>query len=576
MLLELLKETSFLTIEDIIGKSAYTFFKRAYGNRLHPLGMPFFDYALGVAEILRVVGTDAATITAALLHLLPSITSITLDGTEKEFDSEILNHVLEDMAKTFDSEVLNHVLEDAAKTFDSEILNLVKETLYLSTFEWNILATDIACRELPERSEILKKMYILTIDDFKTSDQVISSSRARNRFQESEKQIENVIRMLLALTTDIRALIIRLAGRLHLTRLLNCNPNARQQLQKEALDFVKINLSIYGPLANRLGIWRLKSDLDDASFQYLEPDKYKFIEEIFQRHIRERPIKNIIRTVQKKLYESERDVEVYGREKYIYSIYQKMVEKQLDFEQINDLLGIRIIVGTEENCYKVQNILHQNWEPVRSFYDGEVGRDWIATPKENGYQSLHTTIRIRDKIVEVQIRTKEMHEVADYGPAASHWRYKENKTYEQGNKPSAVKRKDQVWSNELAGLKKKILTDAEDSANPMFFSKDRVYVITPKGHVIDLKAHAILLDFAYRVHTELGHTYAVAKVNGCSVSFNYMLTNGEIVELLISSAEAIPNPIWLVKDGQYLSARTPQARRKIRSWSKAQKDKNTK
>lgn len=270
------------------------------------------------------------------------------------------------------------------------------------------------------------------------------------------------------------------------------------------------------------------------------------------------------------LDEYDIQVEICGRAKHIYGIYKKMEAKHLTFDDINDLLGVRILVGTKENCYDVQEVLHGYWPPITSFYGGEAGRDWIASPKENQYQSLHTTILIQEKMVEVQIRTHEMHEVAEYGAAAEHWRYKEDKAYRKGRISRVAKEQDQTWSTRIAEIRNgSEHTHKPTNTKPL---KKWVYIITPEGHVIDLPADATTLDFAYRIHTELGHRYTGAKVDGRIVRLGYQLKNGEIVELITSRARAGPNPDWLAiskdENGKrsYLFARTRQARSKINNW----------
>ncbi len=265
--------------------------------------------------------------------------------------------------------------------------------------------------------------------------------------------------------------------------------------------------------------------------------------------------------------------EVSGRAKHIYSIYNKMEARQLNFEEINDLLGARIIVDTIEECYDVEAIIHEHWPPITAFYDGHVGRDWIASPKENQYQSLHTTIKIDTKIIEVQIRTLEMHQVAEFGAAAEHWRYKDFRTYRKGKTPKVMKAKDVNWGKQLAELREN-LSNLQEASTLIHkdLLKDRIYVITPKGHVIDLPRGAAPLDFAYRIHTDFGHRFAGARVGGHIVRLDYTLKNGEIVELITARARSGPNPDWLAvsKDEEgkstYLFARTPLARSKIQNW----------
>ena len=306
-------------------------------------------------------------------------------------------------------------------------------------------------------------------------------------------------------------------------------------------------------------MWKLKSGLEDMSFRLLDPGKYRTIVEYLsaKKQERESYIEHIKPVLKNELEAYGIEVQIFGRAEHIYSIYKKMQAKQLAFDKINDLLGVRIIVDKEEDCYNVQSILHEYWQPLTEAYDGKAGRDWIANPKDNLYQSLHTTILIEDKAVEVQIRTRKMHEIAEYGVTALkeavHWRYKESKTYSKAKTPRAASEKQR--SKQLAELRK-ILTseqetevskDEQEAIISMLrgLLEDRIFVITPDGHVIDLPAHATPLDFAYRIHTDLGHRYTGAKVGDHLVRLDYELKNGDIIELITSRARKGPSPEWL-------------------------------
>jgi GTP diphosphokinase / guanosine-3',5'-bis(diphosphate) 3'-diphosphatase len=336
----------------------------------------------------------------------------------------------------------------------------------------------------------------------------------------------------------------------------------------------KISITIHASLADRLGMWRLKSDLEDMSFRLLNFNKYKEIagQLAIRKQEREDYISHvIIPTLEKTLKEYGIKAEIQGRAKHIYSIYKKMEAKQLTFNEINDLLGVRIIVDAIDDCYLVQEIIHEFWSPDTEVYGGERGRDWIANPKENGYQSLHTTIFFEEKkTVEIQIRTHEMHEKAEFGAAAEHWRYKIDKIYKKGKTPRITKAKDQIWSQQLAQLRKNLTSEQESiELSQESLLKEQIFVITPKGHAIDLLAGATPLDFAYRIHTDLGHRYTGAKVDGHIVRLNYKLKNGEIVELISSRARKGPSPEWLARskdeegNSTYVFARTRHAREKI-------------
>ena len=391
-------------------KRSCVFAEDHYATIVHPIGKPYIQYASEVAIILANLRANALAISAALIYPPPLVSRTVLNTFRQKFKSE------------------------------HELVTLLEGILHFDQLEWNVWPTTQEHTESRERKEILRKIYLLAIDETKSEDQEQNSLMAVH-FQKREKQVENLIRMFLAATTDIRALIIKLADRLLFIRLLK----DVSQTQKESLNYAllaKITLAVYAPLADRLGMGQLKSELEDMSFRLLEPDKYKAIagQLVGRKQEREDYIAHIIPIVLDKLKEWDIEkAEISGRAKHIYSIYQKMEAKQLTFEQINDLLGIRIIVDTPQDCYDVQGILHEYWSPMTIVYDGKAGRDWIAEPKANQYQSLHTTIRIEDKAVEVQICTHKMHEIAEYGAAAEHWRYKDSKTYRKGKTRQYVK-----------------------------------------------------------------------------------------------------------------------------------------
>lgn len=536
-LLERLEEHFHQRDLDLV-KRACAFTEEHFADLVHPTGQPYIQYAFSVAKLLADLGSKSTVICAAIACPPPSVEEDVLDELRKVFKNE------------------------------EELLELIGEVLHLSQLQWDVWPIGQEHNESRERKEILQKMFLLAINEVNSEDQGQSSLTAAH-FQKREKQVENLIRMFLAAATDIRALIIKLADQLLFIRLLKDVPPAQKKSLRYEL-LAKITLAIYAPLADRLGMWQLKSELEDMAFRLLEPDKYKAIAKQLaaKKQEREDYIAHIIPIMANKLNEwGVENAEISGRAKHIYSIHRKMEAKQLTFEEINDLLGIRVIVDTREECYDAQEVIHMFWPPVTDVYCGESGRDWIAEPKANRYQSLHTTICFEDKAVEVQIRTHEMHEVAEYGAAAEHWRYKESKTYRRGKTPRVTKMKDLVWSEQLAELRKSLSAPGRRS-----LLKHQIFVITPEGHVIDLTAGATPLDFAYRIHTSLGHRYTGAKVDGHPVRLDYELKNGDIVELFISRARKGPSPEWLAisKDEEgrsnYVFARTQQARKKIHSW----------
>ena len=366
-----------------------------------------------------------------------------------------------------------------------------------------------------------------------------------------EQQADNVRKMLLAMAKDIRVIIIKLADRLHNLRTLKFMPKVKQkQKAKETLD-------IYAPLAHRLGISKIKWELEDLSFRYLhEEEYYDLVREIAEKRVeRETYISEIQKDLYKKLEDSEIDCDIDGRPKHFYSIYKKMVNKNKSIEQIFDLTAIRILVNTVKDCYGVLGIVHTIYKPIPGRF-----KDYIAMPKPNMYQSLHTTvIGPQGKTFEIQIRTFEMHRTAEYGIAA-HWKYKEGDNQEE---------KEAAFENKLAWLRdmlewQKETSDAEEFIEGFKIDlfTDEIFVFTPKGVVINLPSKATPIDFAYRIHTDVGNRCVGAKVNGKIVPLDYNLKTGEIVEVLTSNNAKGPNIDWLN------IAKSNQAKSKIRQWFK--------
>lgn len=366
-----------------------------------------------------------------------------------------------------------------------------------------------------------------------------------------EQQADNVRKMLLAMAKDIRVIIIKLADRLHNLRTLKFMPKVKQkQKAKETLD-------IYAPLAHRLGISKIKWELEDLAFRYLhEEEYYDLVKDIAEKRVeRETYIAEIKEDLSKKLEESEIDSDIDGRPKHFYSIYKKMVNKNKSIEQIFDLTAIRILVNTVKDCYGVLGIVHTIYKPIPGRF-----KDYIAMPKPNMYQSLHTTvIGPQGKTFEIQIRTFEMHKTAEYGIAA-HWKYKEGDNQEE---------KENSFENKLAWLRdmlewQKETSDAEEFIEGFKIDLfvDEIFVFTPKGVVINLPSGATPIDFAYRIHTDVGNRCVGAKVNGKIVPLDYKLKTGEIAEVLTSKNAKGPNIDWLN------IAKSNQAKSKIRQWFK--------
>ncbi len=487
---------SALDVEQI--KKAYQIAEEAHGDQKLPNGLPYVSHCVAVAAILTELSVPPEMVTAALLHDTVEDTPLTLDDIQKEFNSEIA------------------LLVDGV-------------------------------------TKLTHLPYLLRGDQITSAETGVKGSFSHRKLREDELA-ETLRKTFLAMSDDIRVVVIKLADRLHSMRTLSYQePEKQKRLAQETLD-------VFAPLANRLGIWQIKWELQDLAFRYVSPKEYKEIAEKLanRRADREQQIQQIIKRLQEVFLEEGVKAKISGRPKHIYSIYQKMSRKEMPFEMLMDLRGVRLIVEDVAACYKALGVVHMKWRPIPGEFD-----DYIAARKDNNYQSLHTAVIFDDgKPLEIQIRTQEMHESAEFGIAA-HWRYKED----TANIKEAYQQKIS-WLRSLFALRQ----DAEDAddlvdtwKSDVF--KDRVYVLTPQGDIIDLPAGSTPIDFAYYVHTEIGHRCRGSKINGKLVSLDYVLETGNQVEILTAKRGG-PSRDWL--NPNLGLVRTSRARSKIKQWFKQQ------
>ncbi len=374
---------------------------------------------------------------------------------------------------------------------------------------------------------------------------------------DSDLQAENLRKMFLAMAENIGVVIIKLADRLHNMRTLDyVEPERRIRTAQETME-------IYAPLASRLGIYQIKWELENLAFKYLKPEKYEEVSQLVasKSSTRERYVRQVEKTLRDELDKQGIKAEIQSRAKHLFSIYQKMqkyAEQGKTFNEIYDLLALRVLVDTVGDCYGVLGIVHGLWRPIPGQFD-----DYIANPKDGVYQSLHSTVMCEGaRPLEVQIRTHEMHQLAEYGVAA-HWRYKE------GSKPDIRFEERLSWLRQLLEWQRDVAhaEDFVESVKTDLF-QDQVFVFTPKGEIKDLPAGATPIDFAYRIHTELGQHCIGAKVNGRLVALNEPLSNGDVIEVLVGRSSRGPSRDWLNRNLGYV--RTSHARQKIRQWFRKQ------
>lgn len=371
------------------------------------------------------------------------------------------------------------------------------------------------------------------------------------KYRGIERYVENLRKMFVAMAEDIRVILIKFADRLHNLQTLYALPADKQK--RIALEV----LEIYAPIANRLGIGELQAKLEDAAFKYAYPEKFAEIEQIVKNHFpqKKKNLNNMIRKLKARLdKENIKYSEICGRSKHYYSFYRKYLKYNRDINQIYDLVAMRVIVGDVPECYACLGIIHGMWKPIR----GRV-KDFIAQPKPNGYQSLHTTVFGDDQnITEIQIRTKKMHEQAEYG-IASHWQYKENSDFDK---------KEINWVLDLANWLKNIKDNDRflEGAKIDIF-QNRIFVFTPQGDVIDLPEGATPVDFAYHIHTQIGDTCVGALINNEKAKLDCQLKNGDVVKIITDKNRKGPDPDWL----QFVKTRTARERvasQKSKGWKK--------
>ncbi|HEX2992311.1 MAG TPA: bifunctional (p)ppGpp synthetase/guanosine-3',5'-bis(diphosphate) 3'-pyrophosphohydrolase [Anaerolineales bacterium] len=507
-LMEQLPENYTIADRELIQR-AYRVAEEAHREQKRHSGEPYINHCLAVASILADLRVPPEVVAAGLLHDTVEDTTITLNDIRRDFGPTIA------------------VLVDGV----TKLTNLPR------------VSRDDQHAESPNGSEAAES----------ASDNGRNGSNPLGRKQDLVS--ETLRKTFLAMGDDVRVVLIKLADRLHNMRTLGAMPeHKRKRIAKETLD-------IFAPLANRLGIWQIKWELEDLGFRYVNPDKYKEIAEQLQerRPDREVQIEAIKENLLNLLAANNIKAEISGRPKHIYSIYKKMTQKGKPFDLVRDVRAVRLIVQDVPSCYAALGVIHTHWRPIPGEFD-----DYIAAPKDNFYQSLHTAVIYDDKRpLEVQIRTAEMHQNAEYGIAA-HWRYKEgahrDKSYEQRIN----------WLRNMMEWRSDV-NDAQEFVEGMKSDvfQDRVYVFTPRGDIIDLAAGSTPIDFAYHVHTDIGHRCRGARVNGKLVPLYQELKTGDQVEILTAKRGG-PSRDWL--NSNLGLVKTQRARSKIKAWFKKQED----
>jgi len=485
---------------------AYSVAEEAHREQTRHSGEPYINHCIAVASILAELQVPTEVIVAGLLHDTVEDTNVTLADIRREF-GDTVKILVDGVTK------LTHLPRVSRSDQHAETNNGGIDT------EDKVSEPALLGRKEDMISETLRKTF-------------------------------------LAMGDDVRVVLIKLADRLHNMRTLGYMPGRKQnRIAQETLD-------IFAPLANRLGIWQIKWELEDLGFRYMNPEKYKEIAELLteKRPDREAQLEAIKDNLLKLLERNNIKAEISGRPKHIYSIYKKMQRKSKQFNMVLDVRAVRLIVPDVPACYAALGVIHTTWRPVPGEFD-----DYIAAPKDNFYQSLHTAVQYDDKRpLEVQIRTQEMHLNAEYGIAA-HWRYKEGAKHSDKNYEQRINslRSMMEWRSDVNDAAEFI----ESMQSDVF--KDRVYIFTPRGDIIDLPAGSTPIDFAYHVHTDIGHRCRGARVNGKLVALYQELKTGDNVEILTAKRGG-PSRDWL--NANLGLVRTSRARSKIKVWFKKQED----
>ncbi len=501
-LLETLPEGFTLTERELVQR-AYRVAEEAHRPQKRHSGEPYINHCIAVAGILSELKVPSEVIAAGLLHDTVEDTSITLADIRRDFGDTIAA-LVDGVTK------LTHLPRVSRGDQHAENGDNVQE------------------------------------------DEPLSASLGRKE----DIVAETLRKTFLAMGEDVRVMFIKLADRLHNMRTLSHMPeHKRRRIAQETLD-------IFAPVANRLGIWQIKWELEDLGFRYVNPEKYKEIAELLteKRPDREAQLEDIKKNLVKLLEQNNIHAEVSGRPKHIYSIYKKMLKKDKAFEMVRDVRAVRLIVPDVPSCYAALGVIHTTWRPIPGEFD-----DYIAAPKDNFYQSLHTAVSYDDKRpLEVQIRTEEMHLNAEYGIAA-HWQYKEGSKHADKNYEKLINslRSKMEWGSDVRDANEFV----ESLRSDVF--QDRVYIFTPRGDIIDLPAGSTPLDFAYQVHTDIGHRCRGARVNGKLVPLYQALKTGDQVEILTAKRGG-PSRDWLNLNLGLV--RTQRAKSKIKVWFRKQED----